>query len=284
MSENPPTTDMFFGDEDNPTMWFTEFQRMLPLTWMDREQVAHFTNHIVPNSYASDWFNNLTNIETADLTTLRRAFNIRWPLPECPKFSQAEQMEHIREQVLKEESIGKWTMPSDKRKANYGQNIWANGVIKAGITMEDTAGFLIDCAVDDIPHLLKDHLTCRYNMWDEFKTDVRSILPHKIKQGKEKLEKERARDAEIVQLHVQTSATAATLQSTITQLSNLHLSHSPYSSRPPPIISHQPIQHLQPATTLWHNGTGELADEATPAHEGTHKGESHGNPTAIPIK
>ncbi|KAI9569554.1 hypothetical protein HD554DRAFT_2037942 [Boletus coccyginus] len=134
MVENPPTTDMFFGDEDNPTM-----------------------------CYASDWFDNLTNVETADLTTLQQAFNTRWPPPKRPKFS---------EQVLKEENIGKWITPSDKRKTDYGQNIWANEVMKVAVMMGDTAGFLINCVVDSIPHLLKDHLTCRYNTWDEFKTDV----------------------------------------------------------------------------------------------------------------
>ena len=35
--------------------------------------------------------------------------------------------------------------------------------------MGDTAGFLIDTAVDSIPNLLKDHLTCQYDAWEEFK-------------------------------------------------------------------------------------------------------------------
>ena len=70
MSKNPPTTDMFFSDEENPTMWFTEFQRMLPLTWTDAEKTSHFANHIVPSSYTSDWFNALTPAETATLAKI----------------------------------------------------------------------------------------------------------------------------------------------------------------------------------------------------------------------
>ena len=75
MSENPPTTDMFFGDEENPTMWFTEFQQMLPLSWTDAEKTSHFANHIISNSDASDWFDTLTPTETSTLAKIRAAFN-----------------------------------------------------------------------------------------------------------------------------------------------------------------------------------------------------------------
>ena len=175
MSENPPTTDMFFGDEDNPTMWFAEFQWMLPLTWTDTEKVAHFANHILPNSYASDWYDVLTPTTTSILTTIQTAFNTRWPPPERPKFSRAEQMERIRELVLKEENIGKWITPSDKRRPDYGQNLWANEVTKMARMMGDTEGFLIEFALETIPDTLKDHLTCRYSKWDKFQKDIWSV-------------------------------------------------------------------------------------------------------------
>ena len=47
--------------------------------------------------------------------------------------------------------------------------------------MGDTAGFLIDTMVEGIPNLLKDYLTCRYNIWKEFKRDIQSITQYKIK-------------------------------------------------------------------------------------------------------
>ena len=137
-----------------------QFQRMLPLAWTDNKRVAHFSNHIIPNSYASDWPTTLTRNDLATLASIHVAFNTRWPPPEHPKFLQVEQMERIREQILKEENIGKWIMPTDKQKADYGQNIWANKVAKAAITMEDTTEFLINCTVKGIPNLLKDHLLC----------------------------------------------------------------------------------------------------------------------------
>ena len=69
-------------------------------------------------------------------------------------------MEWIKELVLKEEDIGKWTTPSDKQKADYGQNIWANEVKKAAISIGDMQGLLIECTLNNIPNILKDHLTC----------------------------------------------------------------------------------------------------------------------------
>ena len=51
-------------------------------------------------------------------------------------------------------------MPLDKRKADYGQNLWATEVAKMAINMGDRKGFLIEYVLEDIPNILKDHLTC----------------------------------------------------------------------------------------------------------------------------
>ena len=111
--------------------------------------------------------------------------------------------------------------------------------------------------------MLKDHLSCQYNKWDEFQKDIRSVPAHKIRQGKERQDQERARDAEIAQLCTQTLATVATLQSTITQLMQLHLTPTSYNTRPPtqycnppPIITqysagNQPQPYSAPAQGNW---------------------------------
>ena len=77
---------------------------------MDGEKIFHFINHILPNSNASNWLNTLILNNTTILKVACIAFNIRWPPPKYPKFSWVEQIEQIREQVLKEESIRKWVM------------------------------------------------------------------------------------------------------------------------------------------------------------------------------
>ena len=172
-------------------------------------------------------------------------------------------MEQIKELVLKEENIGRWITPSDKRRLDYGQNLWANEVTKMVRMMDDTEGFLIEFALEIIPNTLKDHLTCQYSKWDEFQKDIWSIPAHKIKQGKEKLDQEWARDVEIAQLHAQTSATVVTLQLAITQLSQLHVSPLSYAAHPPtqyrnppPIVTQfnaasQPQPHSAPAQGNW---------------------------------
>ena len=70
-----------------------------------------------------EWFDNLDPGDKQTLSALQTAFYKQWPWPTRPSFSQAEQKERIGELILKEENVGKWTMPSDKHKADYGQNL-----------------------------------------------------------------------------------------------------------------------------------------------------------------
>ena len=172
-------------------------------------------------------------------------------------------MERIKELVLKEENIGRWITPSDKWRPDYGQNLWANEVMKMVRMMGDTEGFLIEFVLEIILNTLKDHLTCQYSKWDEFQKDIQSVPVHKIKQGKKKLDQEWARDTEMAQLHAQTLATAVTLQSAITQLSQLHVLPLSYAAcppiqyhNPPPIVTQfnaasQPQPHSAPAQGNW---------------------------------
>ena len=88
----------------------------------------------------------------------------------------------------------------DKCKADYGQNLWATEVAKIAINMGDYKGFLIEYILEGIPNILKDHLTCQYDTWDEFCDNIHSVPMNKIKHGKEMIAKEKARDAEISSL------------------------------------------------------------------------------------
>ena len=63
-------------------------------------------------------------------------------------------MECIHELVLKEEDVGKWTIPSDKHKADYGQNHWATEVANMAVSMGDVEGNLITYILETIPPLL----------------------------------------------------------------------------------------------------------------------------------
>ena len=116
-------------------------------------------------------------------------------------------------------------MPSDKHKADYGQNLWAMEVAKMVINMSDHKGFLIEYILEGIPNILKDHLTCQYDTWDEFHDDICSVLMNKIQCGKETIAKEKARDTEISSLKSQVTSMTTLLQAQMAQLTRLQLHH-----------------------------------------------------------
>ena len=62
------------------------------------------------------------------------------------------------------------------------------------INMGNCKDFLIEYVLEGILNILKDHLTCRYDTWDEFRDDIHSVPMNKIKCGKETIAKEKARD------------------------------------------------------------------------------------------
>ena len=135
-------------------------------------------------------------------------------------------------------------MPSDKCKADYGQNLWVMEVAKIAINMGDCKGFLIEHVLEGIPNILKDHLTCQYDTWDEFHDDICSVLMNKIKHGKEMITTEKARDTEISLLKSQVASTTTPLQAKMVQLMRLQL-HHPMTIHMGPYVN-QPTYQAQP--------------------------------------
>ena len=170
--ENPPCTDIFFGDygenEEEPSLWLSEFQHMLPLTWSDNQKITHLQNHLTPNGHAEEWFDSLGYAEMMSWTVLWASFLVRWPPLERPSFLRAEQVKHIHKLELKEEDVGKWTIPSDKHKVDYRQNLWATEVANMAVSMCDIEGNLTTYVLETIPPLLQGHLNTDYNSWLAF--------------------------------------------------------------------------------------------------------------------
>jgi hypothetical protein len=56
--------------------------------------------------------------------------------------------------------------------------------------MGDVDGAMIEYALEGIPNLLKDHLKCMYNTWDEFIEDIQNVPNVKLKHRCKDLNKE----------------------------------------------------------------------------------------------
>ena len=77
-----------------------------------------------------------------------------------------QQRERVRELGLKEEEVGKWVQ--EGRVGDYGQNIWADWVMRLALSMGNVDGSLIEYAIETAPVIIKDHLDNRYDSWEEF--------------------------------------------------------------------------------------------------------------------
>ncbi|KAG0692762.1 hypothetical protein DFH29DRAFT_1008168 [Suillus ampliporus] len=149
-------------------------------------------------------------------TGLQGAFRTRWPPLKPPKYSRAQQKERVMAQILKEEDIGVW-MPGEPT-GNYGHITWAMKVMRLAMGMGDNAGLLIECALEGIPNMLKDHMMCSYSSWQELLDGMENVPAIKLKRARKELNKNRTRDADIAQLKAQNAPTFTSLPLQFSQL------------------------------------------------------------------
>ncbi|KAG2746616.1 hypothetical protein P692DRAFT_20886750 [Suillus brevipes Sb2] len=206
MSEAVKSVPLFYGnygENENPSAWFAQFELSLPISWTDTQRIQRFGMQLTPGEVAEEWYHNLTSLHLSSFANLKHEFFKRWPPPKRPKLTRAQQKERIMAQVLKEDEIGIWTQ--EGRTGNYAHVTWALNVSRLALGMGDVDGAMIEYALESIPDLLKDHLKCVYNSWDEFVEDIQDVPNVKLKRGRENLDKERARDAEISKLKMQSA-------------------------------------------------------------------------------
>lgn len=212
--EHPRTVPLFkgdYGDKEEPTEWFAQFELSLLETWTDRQRIDRFAMQLAPGQIAEEWFQGLSSLRISTFLDLRTAFRKRWPPPKRPKYSRMQQKERVMAEVLDENDIGLWTA------GNYGHVVWATKVSRLALGMGDMEGYLIEYVIEAILNLLKDYLKCEYADWDEFVEDVQSVSSVKLKRGREDLDKERVRDVDIARLKAQPSL--ASLQYLFSQMS-----------------------------------------------------------------
>ncbi|KAG2034213.1 hypothetical protein BDR03DRAFT_984557 [Suillus americanus] len=193
-SKNPCTVPLFCGDYTNkeePTEWFAQFELSLPVSWDEAQRIERFEMQLAPGNIAEEWFQGLSPSKLALFSSIKAAFWKRWPPPRQPRYMRAQQKEQVMAEQLEESIIGLWT------EGDYGHVTWANKVLHLALGMGDTTRHLIEYVVEGIPNLLKDHLRCEYEDWDEFVDDVQGVPSVKLKRGHEELDKEHARDADI---------------------------------------------------------------------------------------
>jgi len=177
-----------YGENENPSVWFAQFELSLPISWTDAQRIQWFGMQLTPGEIAEEWYHNLTSHHLSSFSNLKLEFFKCWPPPKRPKLTQAQQKECIMAQVLKEDEVGVWTQ--EGRMGNYTHVTWAVNTLRLALGMGDVDGAMIEYALEGILDLLKDHLKCIYNSWDEFVEDIQDVPNIKLKRGHENLDKE----------------------------------------------------------------------------------------------
>ena len=190
-----------YSDKDKPTHWFTQFQLALPDTWSEAAKLQRFQMQLAPGGYVDEWFNALSVSERSSLASIRAAFLKQWPPTKQAKWTKVQQKERVRDQSLKEEDIGKWVQ--EGRVGDYGQNVWAERVMKLALSMGDADGTLIEYVIETAPLILHDHLEEGYDSWEEFIQAVQKVPAAKLWCSKEEIEKECTQDSAIAALRQQ---------------------------------------------------------------------------------
>ncbi|KIK72213.1 hypothetical protein PAXRUDRAFT_22257 [Paxillus rubicundulus Ve08.2h10] len=67
--------------------------------------------------------------------------------------------------------------------AAEGKDQRSNTVRRRSLSMGDIKGALIEYALEGVPTLLKEHLTCEYDTWEDFLEVVRTVPKEKLSIG-----------------------------------------------------------------------------------------------------
>ncbi|KIM56849.1 hypothetical protein SCLCIDRAFT_17106 [Scleroderma citrinum Foug A] len=237
-----------YSDKEEPAHWFAQFQLALPDLWPEATKVQWFRMQLAPRGYTDEWFDALTTSECASVAAIRT--RARW--------SKVQQKERVRDQSLKEEEIGKWIQ--EGRVGDYGQNVWAERVMKLALSMGDADGTLIEYAIKMAPPILRNHLEEGYDSWEEFIQAVRNIPAVKLRHSREDLEKERTQDSAI-----------AVLRQQVTQL-------TVWASVP----SYQASPRVSPTSLPYTNAVSGTATPSTPQGAAWHR--TYGSDTTPSLK
>ncbi|KAG1880059.1 hypothetical protein F4604DRAFT_1679179 [Suillus subluteus] len=163
-----------YGDKEEPTEWFAQFELSLPEAWTDMQQIDCFAMQLAPGQIVEEWFQDLLSMQIRDAGHLQND-------PSTPTHSKRN---------------GSWQRYWMRTIFGYGQQATMDtwfGQPKChslALGMRDMEGYLIEYIIEGVPNLLKDYLKCEYADWDEFLEDVQSVSSIKLKRGREDLNKE----------------------------------------------------------------------------------------------
>jgi hypothetical protein len=182
----------FHGDKDdeNPEDFLRSFFRRMG-TSSDDVKKQQFPNFLQADSVADDWYEELADKDKADWSSIRAAFQVRWPRKKGAKKTNEEYEEEIRDLQLKMEDLGKKEKVAGRDV--YTHIAWADkmGTVIKGAKLEKTTTH-IGHVRKNLPKLLREKIGAGHADWTDFLNAVRDIDIDHIRDGVDAWKKEQA--------------------------------------------------------------------------------------------
>jgi hypothetical protein len=177
-------------EDQDPQDFMNRLERIILMKTglSEAEKVRFLELSLKAKSPAATWFTTLTKANKASFTTVRDAFEVRWPVKAVTEKTTAEKQALLDETVLRMSDLGKRVAPSVGAEEELSHVVWADKVERLAGDIPDTNNLLVKSTRKKLPKPLLKLVGLKSMTWTEFADAVRDIT---LEELMEKIDKDR---------------------------------------------------------------------------------------------
>ena len=152
------------------------------------EKVRFLELSLKAKSPAAAWFVTLKKADKTSFTTLRDAFELRWPVKTITEKTTAEKQALLDETILKTSDLGKRVAASVGAEEELSHIVWVDKVERLAVDIPDTNNLLVASTRKKLPKPITKLIGLKPMTWKVLADAVRDIT---LEELMEKVEEER---------------------------------------------------------------------------------------------
>ena len=177
-------------EDQDPQDFMNKLERIILMKTglTEPDKVRFLELSLKAKSPAAAWFVTLKKADKATFTTLRDAFELRWPVKAITEKTTAEKQALLDETILKTSDLGKRVAASVGAEEELSHVVWADKVERLASDIPDTNNLLVVSTRKKLPKSIIKLIGLKAMTWKELTDAVRSIT---LEELLEKVEEER---------------------------------------------------------------------------------------------
>lgn len=177
-------------EDQDPQDFMNRLERIILMKTglTEPDKVRFLELSLKAKSPAAAWFTTLQKADKVSFTTVRTAFELRWPIKAITEKTTAEKQALLDESVLKMSDLGRRAAASIGAEEELSHVVWADKVERLAGDIPDTNNLLVASTRKKLPKPLVKLIGLKPMTWKELADAVRSIS---LEELMEKLEEER---------------------------------------------------------------------------------------------